>query len=56
MGLLIQNGTVVTAEKTFLADILIEADKIKEIRPGISAPPRTQGRRRFGNVALARRY
>ena len=35
MGLLIQNGTVVTAEKTFAADILVEGETIKEIRAGI---------------------
>ena len=37
MGLVIQNGTVVTAEKTFPADILIEGQTIKEVRPGISS-------------------
>jgi len=36
MGLLIQNGTVVTAEKTFPADVLVEGETIKEMRPGIS--------------------
>jgi dihydropyrimidinase len=35
MGLLIQNGTIVTAEKTFPGDILIEGETIKELRPGI---------------------
>src|SRR5262249_6881417 len=35
MGTLIQNGTVVTAEKTFAADILVEGETIKEIRAGI---------------------
>jgi dihydropyrimidinase len=39
MGLLIQNGTVVTADKTFQADILVEGETIKEIRAGI-APDR----------------
>jgi dihydropyrimidinase len=39
MALLIQNGTVVTAEKTFAADILIEAETIKEVRAGIPAEP-----------------
>src|SRR5580698_4170226 len=39
MGLLIRNGTVVTADKTFAADILIEAGTIKEVRPGIAAEP-----------------
>ncbi|MBI3698264.1 MAG: dihydropyrimidinase [Acidobacteria bacterium] len=37
MSTLIRNGTVVTAEKTFAADILIEGDKIKDIAPGIPA-------------------
>jgi len=37
MGLLIQNGTVVTAEKTFAADVLIEGQTIREVRPGIAA-------------------
>src|SRR6267142_1654374 len=39
MGLLIQNGTIVTAEKTFAADILVEGETIKEIRAGISPSP-----------------
>ena len=37
MGLLIKNGTVVTAEKTLAADILVDGATIKEIRAGI--PP-----------------
>ncbi len=37
MGLLIKNGTVVTAEKTFAADVLIEGQTIREVRPGIAA-------------------
>ncbi len=37
MSTLIRNGTVVTAESTFPADILVEGEKIKEVRPGI--PP-----------------
>ena len=36
MGILIQNGTVVTAEKTFAADVLIEGETIKDVRAGIS--------------------
>src|SRR5690242_9016032 len=36
MGLLIQHGTVVTAEKSFPADILIERETVKEVRPGIA--------------------
>src|SRR5437899_4170670 len=39
MGLLIQNGTIVTAEKTFAADILVEGETIKEIRAGIAPAP-----------------
>jgi dihydropyrimidinase len=37
MSTLIQNGTVVTAESTFPADILVDGEKIKEVRPGIPA-------------------
>ena len=36
MGLLIKNGTVVTAEKTFPADILAEGETIREVRHGIA--------------------
>src|ERR1700684_4073939 len=39
MGILIKNGTVVTAEKTFASDVLIEGDTIKEVRPGIPSDP-----------------
>ncbi len=39
MALLIRNGTVVSAEKTFAADVLIEGETIKEVRPGIAAEP-----------------
>ena len=35
MGLLIQNGRVVTAEKTFAASVLIEGATIKDVRAGI---------------------
>src|SRR6201996_9263193 len=35
MGLLIQNGTVVTADKTFAASVLIEGEIIREVRAGI---------------------
>jgi dihydropyrimidinase len=37
MGLLIRNGTVVSADKTFAADVRIEGETIKEVRPGIPA-------------------
>src|SRR5690242_17550938 len=39
MGLLIQHGTVVTADKTWQADILVEDETIKEIRAGIPPAP-----------------
>ena len=39
MGILIKNGAVVSADKTFAADILIEAGTIKEVRPGIAVEP-----------------
>jgi dihydropyrimidinase len=39
MGKLIRNGTVVTAEQTFPADILIEGETIKEVRSGIPSSP-----------------
>jgi dihydropyrimidinase len=35
MGLLIQNGTVVTADKTFAADVLVEGEVVKDVRAGI---------------------
>src|SRR5579862_3968834 len=35
MGLLIQNGTVVNADRTIAADVLIEDGKIREVRAGI---------------------
>ena len=34
---LIRNGTVVTARETAAADVLIEGETIKEVRPGIAA-------------------
>jgi dihydropyrimidinase len=37
MSILIRNGTVVTAESSFPADILVDGEKIKEVRPDI--PP-----------------
>src|SRR6202166_790150 len=39
MSTVIRNGTVVTAESTFPADILVEGEKIKEVRQGIPANP-----------------
>jgi dihydropyrimidinase len=42
MGLLIRNGLVVTAEKTFGADVLIEGETVKEVRTGIPAEPAHQ--------------
>jgi dihydropyrimidinase len=41
MGTLIKNGSVVTAEKTFVADVLIEGSTIKEVRAGIDAAGHT---------------
>lgn len=35
MSVLIRNGTVVTAEKSFPADILVEGETIREVRSGI---------------------
>ncbi len=35
MGLLIENGTVVTAEKTFPASVLVEGKTIRDVRAGI---------------------
>src|ERR1700693_5892415 len=37
MSTLIRNGTVVTSEATFPADILVDGEKIKEVRPSIPA-------------------
>ncbi len=37
MSILIRNGTVVTTEKSSPADILVEGEKIKEVRAGIPA-------------------
>jgi dihydropyrimidinase len=42
MGLLIKNGTVVTAEKTFAADVLIEGETIRDVRPSIAEEPAHQ--------------
>src|SRR5437870_3098442 len=41
MGLLIQNGTVVTADATFAADVLIEGTTVKEVRSDIAAGTHT---------------
>ena len=37
MNTLIRNGTVVTARETTAADVLIEGEQIREVRPGIPA-------------------
>ena len=37
MNTLIRNGTVVTARETLAADVLIEGERIREVRPGIAA-------------------
>jgi dihydropyrimidinase len=39
MAILIKNGTVVTADKTFAADVLMDGESIREVRPGIPAEP-----------------
>ncbi|MBV9744046.1 MAG: dihydropyrimidinase [Acidobacteriia bacterium] len=36
MGLLIRNASVVSSESTRLADVLVEGETIREVRPGIS--------------------
>ncbi len=41
MNTLIRNGTVVTARETFAADVLIEGERIREVRAGI--PPGAAG-------------
>ncbi len=41
MALLIQHGTVVTADATFAADVLVERSTIREVRSGISADGHT---------------
>ncbi len=38
MNTIIRNGTVVTAETSFPADVWIEGERIKEVRAGIAAP------------------
>lgn len=40
MAILIKNGTVVTAEKSFAADVLIEGETIREVRAGIAPDTR----------------
>jgi len=42
MTLLIKNGTVVTAERTFAGDVLIEGETIRDVHPGIAAEPAHQ--------------
>jgi dihydropyrimidinase len=37
MALLIQNGTVVTADATFATDVLLEGSTVREVRAGIEA-------------------
>jgi len=39
MSTLIRNGTVVNAHSTFAADVLIEGERIKEVRQGIPSNP-----------------
>ena len=42
MPVLIKNGTVVTADQIFPADVLIEGETIREVRQGIAAEPAYQ--------------
>jgi dihydropyrimidinase len=37
--MLIQNGAVVTSRETFQADVLIEGERIQDVRPNIPPPP-----------------
>ena len=46
MNTLIRNGTVVTARDTTQADVLIEGERIKEVRAGIPAQTARQRDRR----------
>src|SRR6202042_3360256 len=41
MGLLIKNGTVVTAEKSFAADVLVEGEVVKDVLAGIDPAEHT---------------
>ncbi len=41
MGILIQNGTVVTADQTIPADVLIEGETISQVRPGLPSTGHT---------------
>ncbi len=41
MGLLIQGGTVVNADSTLAADVLVESGAVREVRAGISAQGHT---------------
>ena len=55
-SVLIQNGTIVNADSTVKADLLIDGAIIKEIRAGIPASAARNGRRRFRPAAAARRH
>jgi dihydropyrimidinase len=39
MALLIRNGTVISADQSYAADVLIEGSTVKEVRPGIAPQP-----------------
>src|SRR6267154_2569574 len=39
MALVIRNGTVVNADRTFLADVRIEGEKIREVGPNLPVAP-----------------
>ena len=39
MSLLIKSGTVITADKSFRADVFCEKEQITRIGPDLQAPP-----------------
>ena len=43
MSTLIRNGTVVTAQETRKADVLIEGERISQVGPGLIAGPPMPG-------------
>ena len=50
MNTLIRNGTVVTADETIAADVLIEGRRIKEVRAGIPEKLRDDSDRCYRNA------
>jgi dihydroorotase-like cyclic amidohydrolase len=55
-SILIRNGTIVNAESSAAADILIEGEKIREIAPSLTSPERRPRDRRIGSAAAAGRH